>query len=232
VIIVLGSRKGGCGKSTLATSIAAELAATANVCLVDADRQESSAVWAAERGKDPDAAKVTSLTATGESLRSTLSSTARRFDHLVVDTAGRDSSELRSALLVADIAIFPFRVSQADLFTLDFVENLVAAAQKLNPKLVARTVISAAPTTANGTELKGGRRFLELSNIPPLNSTTFDRKAYRHAYAMGLGASESGDIKARKEIADLTDEIRIISKRSQSNYTAITKEVKNGFQTV
>ena len=232
MIIVLGSGKGGCGKSTLATSLAAELAAAENVCLIDADRQQSSAIWAAERGKSPDAAKVTCLTATGESLRSTLSSSSRRFDHLVVDTAGRDSTELRTALLAADIAIFPFRPSQADLYTLDFVEKLVEDAQKLNPKLDARTVISAAPTTANGTELKGGRRFLGLSNIPLLNSTISDRKAYRNAYALGLGASESGDVKVRKEIADLTAELISITKQLEGNYNIIAKGVENGFQKI
>ncbi len=50
MIILIGSQKGGCGKSTTAVNICAELASQGHdVVLVDADRQCTSANWAMDR---------------------------------------------------------------------------------------------------------------------------------------------------------------------------------------
>jgi len=50
MIILLGSQKGGCGKSTTAVNLCAELAQTgADVVLVDADRQGTAARWVQDR---------------------------------------------------------------------------------------------------------------------------------------------------------------------------------------
>ncbi len=46
MIILIGSQKGGCGKSTIAINIAAYLAKhKKDIVLVDADPQQSSANW-------------------------------------------------------------------------------------------------------------------------------------------------------------------------------------------
>ncbi|MCK6053084.1 ParA family protein [Moraxella osloensis] len=50
MIILLGSQKGGCGKSTIAINIACSLANLGkDVVLVDADPQQSSANWVRDR---------------------------------------------------------------------------------------------------------------------------------------------------------------------------------------
>ena len=50
MIILVGSKKGGVGKSTIATNIAAILISRSKeVVLVDADRQSTSSNWADDR---------------------------------------------------------------------------------------------------------------------------------------------------------------------------------------
>ncbi len=50
MIILIGSQKGGCGKSTIAINIAAYLAKhNKDIVLVDADPQQSSANWVKDR---------------------------------------------------------------------------------------------------------------------------------------------------------------------------------------
>jgi len=50
MIILIGSQKGGCGKSTTAVNICATLAKNGqDVVLVDADRQCTAANWAMDR---------------------------------------------------------------------------------------------------------------------------------------------------------------------------------------
>ena len=52
MIILIGSKKGGVGKSTLATNIAAFLITKGkDVVLVDSDRQSTSANWAHDRSE-------------------------------------------------------------------------------------------------------------------------------------------------------------------------------------
>ena len=50
MIILIGSEKGGVGKSTLATNLATALALKgSDIILVDADRQSTSANWSQDR---------------------------------------------------------------------------------------------------------------------------------------------------------------------------------------
>ncbi len=55
MIVMFGSRKGGCGKSTTAVNVCAALAKQGNdVVLVDADRQRTAAKWVLARDENPD----------------------------------------------------------------------------------------------------------------------------------------------------------------------------------
>lgn len=206
MIILLGSQKGGCGKSTLATNISASLALRGfDVCLLDADKQVTSGSWATER-ESHDLPNVTSIQKYGP-LASTLKDLSKRYQYVVVDTAGRDSDELRSAMLVADLAIFPFRPSQADLYTANNVESIVNNARDLNEKLKVYYILSIAPTQANASEVSDARDFFESQEAQLLKEIIFDRKAYRDAFREGRGVEEWTDKKAKKEIGKLIDEI-------------------------
>lgn len=206
MIILLGSQKGGCGKSTLATNISASLALRGfEVCLLDADKQITSGSWAIEREAHK-LSPITSLQKYGP-LASTLKDLAKRYQYVVVDTAGRDSDELRSAMLVADLAIFPFRPSQADLYTANNVESIANNARDLNEKLKVYYILSIAPTQANASEISDAKDFFESQDANLLKEIIFDRKAYRDAFREGRGVEEWTDKKAKTEIGKLIDEI-------------------------
>jgi len=103
MIILLGSYKGGCGKSTLATSLAAMLAgAGGDVVLVDADKQSTASTWAADREADPSLPAVACVQKY-DNIRQTLLDLDRRYSHVVVDCAGHDSKELRTGMTAAHV---------------------------------------------------------------------------------------------------------------------------------
>ena len=111
MIILLGSQKGGCGKSTIAINIACYLANQGkDIVLVDADPQQSSANWVKDRD-ETDLPKVHCVQRYGD-IKNTLKDLSQRYEYVVVDVAGHDSKELRTAMLVADLLIIPFRPSQ------------------------------------------------------------------------------------------------------------------------
>jgi len=59
MILIVGSQKGGSGKSTIAVNICALLAVNGfNVMLVDADKQTTAANWAEDRENSPELPRV------------------------------------------------------------------------------------------------------------------------------------------------------------------------------
>lgn len=64
------------------------------------------------------------------------------FDSIIVDTGGRDSKEMRKAILVSDIIIIPTIPSQYDVNVLDHMLELYAEAKDLNPKLLSLILVN------------------------------------------------------------------------------------------
>ena len=118
MIVLIGGEKGGTGKSTLATNLAVCLAHRGrDVLLLDCDPQRSSASWVGVRSANaPDAPKIHCMEKLGDVLDAVRDVSARYAD-VIIDAGGRDSRELRSAMLVADTMYVPIKASQFDLWT-------------------------------------------------------------------------------------------------------------------
>lgn len=208
MIILIGSQKGGCGKSTTAVNLCAELANLKHdVVLVDADRQCTSANWAMDREANEKLAKVHCVQKY-ENIRDTLLDLNKRYDFVVVDAAGRDSRELRTGMLAANILIVPFRPSQPDLDTLPKMQEIIIQAQDLNPELQVFGLLTMTPTNPFIHEEADARTCIsDYPNIKLLNTIIHDRKCYRDAMSDGLGVIEMDNPKAKDEIKRLLAEV-------------------------
>jgi cellulose biosynthesis protein BcsQ len=67
---------------------------------------------------------------------------AGRYQDILIDAGGRDSVELRAALVVAEHAFIPIQASQFDVWTLSRVNELVKTARGFNSGLRAFIVLS------------------------------------------------------------------------------------------
>jgi chromosome partitioning protein len=208
MIILIGSQKGGCGKSTTAVNISAELAGRGHdVVLVDADRQCTAANWAMDRIENPALAKVHCVQKY-ENIRETLLDLDKRYEYVIVDAAGRDSRELRTGMTGAHILVVPFRPSQPDLDTLPNMQEIIIQAKDLNPGLKVYGLITMAPTNPIIHEETDARECLnDYQEIKLLSAMIRDRKVYRDAMSDGFGAVEMDNIKARIEIKKLVEEV-------------------------
>jgi chromosome partitioning protein len=208
MIIVIGSHKGGAGKSTLATNIATTLThQKKDVILIDADRQETATQWSLEREENPSLIPIPCLSKT-EGLRATLLDLNKRYEYVLVDVAGRNSKELRVSLTIADIFLCPCRASQPDLNTLPKVAEMISEAQEINPKLNCSVYLSCVPTTHNSTEIRDSIGLIShFDQFKLLKSKLTDRKSYRDSIAEGKGVIELSDEKAKEEIQNFTLEI-------------------------
>src|SRR3954471_11589905 len=104
MILAIGGEKGGSGKTTIAVHIAAIGAAEGkDVLLVDADPQQSAAQWTARRADlHPEATPIRCVSLHGNRIQGEIADLGRRYELVIVDTGGRDSPELRCALVVAN----------------------------------------------------------------------------------------------------------------------------------
>lgn len=200
---LVGSTKGGVGKSTLASNLAVYLAHEgADVVLLDCDPQATSKRWVDRRNERNDGRPVVHVAqAMGDAFK-IARDLASRYEHVVIDVGGRgDSRELRTALAAADVLIAPTKASQPDLEVFDALNELVGLARGLNPGLRAYSVLSMAPSNPLINEVAEAKEFLaDFSELELLPTVVRDRKAYRDAILQGLGVVELANAQARAEI--------------------------------
>ncbi|GAW86420.1 chromosome partitioning protein [Bathymodiolus platifrons methanotrophic gill symbiont] len=209
MIILIGSQKGGCGKSTIATNMAAALAVDGkDVMLVDADKQASSSNWFLDRSENSDLPQVNSVQKYDD-VRASILDLSKRYEYIVIDAAGRDSAELRTSMIVADILVMAIRPSQFDLDTVPKMQEIYTDAKMLNEKLKFKAVITMGPTNPIINEAEETQGFLEnYPDIELLDTIIRERKVYRDAIkGIGMGVVEMNNPKAKKEIQDFMSEV-------------------------
>jgi chromosome partitioning protein len=210
MISIIGCNKGGAGKTTTAINIAIALANKGlDICLVDADPQRSAARWYAERETGKLHPTIT-LVEKRDNISQTLKNLGDKFDHVIVDVAGRNSRELITGAVVADQIIAPHQCSQLDLDTLSELEEQIIRIRDLNPNLQVRVYHTMASTNPSVRETER-REFLEyvgeFSELSPLQSVGFYRKAYKDMIPEGKSVLESDNQQAKEEINQLTKEL-------------------------
>lgn len=214
MIIVMGSTKGGPGKTSIGCNIAVEIARQgASVLVTDSDLQRSAAKFF-ERREDlieegrqlPEVHCIEKL----GMVKKTLLEQAKHFNVVICDTAGRDSQEMRSAFLAADLVLIPTEASQLDIETLEKTVEVLKETEEMNEDRIVRTVINKAPTNFNANDHKDAKEFISASfgdYISPMIQVIRSRKAYKESFKPGLSVVEFGDSKAKAEIQLLVKEI-------------------------
>ncbi|MFJ5299129.1 division plane positioning ATPase MipZ [Pseudomonas sp. NPDC088368] len=207
MILSISGEKGGSGKTTLACNLAIWATKRGHdVLVVDSDTQTSASRFF-DRREQRGLSKVPCIQKTGD-LYSTLRDLNNRFEVVIVDVGGRDSRELRTAMLAADVMVAPYQASQLDLETLPYFEEVIEGALAINPNMKSMGVITRSPNYPSQRELMDARRAItQLKWIAPLNQVIKDRKIYRDAFIEGKGVIEMANHKARAEIELLGQEI-------------------------
>ena len=211
MIVLIGGEKGGTGKTTLATNLAAMRAlAGHDVLLIDSDPQGSANYWAQNRDELAIKPRVACVQKFGKGLAMEVKDLALRYQDIILDAGGRDSVELRSALIVVDKVYLPIQPSQFDVWTLNAMNALVETAKGFNPTLQAKVIISRASTNPSVQESEETRKLLaDFPNLEPLKLIIRDRIAYRKAAKEGLAVTElkPKEAKASEEMTALYNEI-------------------------
>ncbi|WP_174891484.1 AAA family ATPase [Candidatus Williamhamiltonella defendens] len=210
MITIVGCNKGGAAKTTTAINIAVGLALRGEeTCLVDADFQRSASRWHAEREQAQILPLIT-LVEKRDNISPTLKSLDKKYTHVIVDVAGRNSRELITGSTVAHQIIAPHQCSQLDLDTLIELQQQLQSIRDLNPEIKAYCYQSMATTNPILRE-KERAEFLdfvkEFKELIPLNSVAHYRKVYRDVMTEGKSVLESSNENAKYEVLSLLEEV-------------------------
>ncbi|HAV5548424.1 TPA: hypothetical protein JI101_16580 [Acinetobacter baumannii] len=190
MILLIANSKGGVGKSSLATSILAELAKTRSVIGVDLDSSTKTAseIWSKDRTEEQ--GKFYYLSG---DIKPELELAREDYDDTVVDGGGLDNKEVRTAMLLADVVLIPLRVganSNIEGFrnTVDLQVEINATREK--PAKIYG-VVTCAPHIGMTPELN--RAIQEIVDEPAAETlpvTIGDRTWYGRALDANLGITE------------------------------------------
>jgi len=213
MIYLIGSYKGGSGKTTTATNLAVFLwRQNKRVLLIDGDEQKTLSYWYQSRAESIDVLGLDQRQLVGAKLRTELPALAAQYDDVVIDVAGRDSTTQRAALTIADVYLVPFVPRPPDLWTFNLVRELIEKAKEVNPGLRAYLFL----TRTDHQSLKSDSNWLAsdtlnaIKNAQRLNANLGNRVAFANAFNGGLSVLESKpiDSKARAEVVALFTELQ------------------------
>jgi chromosome partitioning protein len=206
MIIIVGGIKGGSGKTTVATNLAVIRASEGHdVLLVDADDQETATDFTAMRNElRPDGAGYTSIKLTGRSVRTETLRLAGKYEDIIIDTGGRDTTSQRAALAVANALLVPFVPRSFDVWTIEKVSELVNEMRAANPGLQAYTFINRADPRGQDND-EAAEVLKEAEMLSFIDTPLGSRKAFSNAAAAGLAVTElrPPDPKATEEFMEL-----------------------------
>jgi chromosome partitioning protein len=233
MIYLVGSSKGGAGKSTVAVNLAALLASQLerDVLLVDTDKkQPSSTLWNRLRG-GADVAQLSSMIIEAADIVREVKRQARKYDDVVIDAGGHDSAELRAALLVADVVLMPAAPALFDVAALTTDCALLNVAHNFNPHLKAFLVINNASTNHQETGTRDMRE--QLPNLVPnyvvLDSVLRRRAAYDACKQSGLGVVEVSNAANASSATEMRNVFNELIKRvSGAEMTAVFNVLLKG----
>jgi chromosome partitioning protein len=208
-VITIAQQKGGAGKTTLAAQLAAALAPSGRVVLLDIDPQKSLSAWHARRRDrlGAAAAGIELEESSGWKLATALDRLKRDAAWVIVDSPPHAETEARQAVRAADLVLVPLQPSPLDLWATQPTLDLAAA-----EKRPARLVLNRLPP--RGRLLDQVRAELGKARLAALDAALGNRSAFAHSMGAGLGVTEFEPRgQAAAELRALADEIARLSRR-------------------
>lgn len=218
MILTVGNTKGGVGKTTLAFQIAiSRVLAGRDVWLIDADRQGTAAAAVAARAES---GRLPGIACAhypdGPTLRAQVQQQRGKWEEIVIDAGGRDSTALRAALVLSDVLLVPFAPRSFDVWALEDMAKLIDEARSIRDGLVAYAVLNQAdPGSRSDDNEEAAQAVAAFPQFVYLPTPVRRRKAFANACGAGLCVSEltPKDSKAIAELESVISSLFTIQKQ-------------------
>lgn len=206
--------KGGAGRSTVSTNLAASLSRFASCLLVDADMPQGTASsWYALRSEAGKAGQMQLQQAPDHrALVSQVQASAA--DFVVIDCPPRIAEVTRAALVLADLVLVPVGASAAELWATGDVLALIDEAKQ------QKTIKALMVWNRQRAGTKIGKELKEAADsqlgLQAMNTGLGLRTAFVEALGAGLSVGELPDRAARAELEALTTEVLATIKKRKT----------------
>jgi len=204
-IITIGGIKGGAGKTTIATNLAIMRHLSGHdVLLIDGDDQGSATDFSSVRTEIKGSTGYTSIQLTGSSIRTQGLMLSPKYEDVIIDAGGRDTTSQRAALIISDVVLIPFNPRSFDIWTLGKVVQLIDECKTVNQKLKVITFLNKADALGNDN-VEATEALKEIELFTYLNTSIGLRKSFANAASDGCSVVEQKplDKKAVDEIKTL-----------------------------
>lgn len=202
-IVAVGNVKGGVGKTTLAVNLTiCEALLGRDVLLVDGDEQGTARAFSQLRFEELGEPGYTAVSLHGAEIRSQARQLRSKYQRIIIDVGGRDTSSLRAGLTIADVLVIPVLPATFDVWSLDPLQELIQEVRGINSGLLAMAVLNAADAFGKDNE-EAAAIIREKQDLDYFPHPIVRRKAFRNAAAAGLSVLEyrPADEKAINEFA-------------------------------
>ena len=203
-VVSLLNQKGGVGKTTLATNIAAALSAGQHrVLLIDADPQGSALDWSAAR---PTSAMFAVVGLPKETIHREIAKLGEGYDWVVIDGPPRVYPVAKSAIAASDMVVIPVQPSPYDVWAAKEIVDLITEVRVIKEDLKAVFAVNRRIVgTAIGRDVT---QALADYPIPVLKASLSQRVGFAESAGAGMTVLETDpDGPAAKEVHRVVAEI-------------------------
>jgi chromosome partitioning protein len=208
--------KGGVGRSTIATNLAAILSTHSSTLLIDCDLpQGTSASWFATRHASMPSNNLSLTTAANHlKLIDTIQEAADSYRYIIIDAPPRIAEMTRAIIVLSHLALIPLGASAAEIWSTCDLLTTINEAKNFKPDVDARVL-----WTRYRAYTKEARELSEAVNrelkLQELAARIGYRVAYSEALARGLSVEDWNDNSAKDEFRSLVAEIETILKEKR-----------------
>ena len=221
MIILVGGEKGGTGKSTISTNLAAiRTIDGGDVLLYDIDPQRTSTFWASRRDENGIHPRIASsqkvldgrVLNPGMIIRNELKSLKDKYRDIIIDAGGAASEVLRAAMTIADVLVIPLMPSSFDVWTLGTMNNIISEVKTTNPDLkviIVYNKVAPNPHTAKSEMTDSDEILNDFDYIKRSKVSLVYRVAIRRSQSQGLSIIElkPSDEKSIEEMKKIYKEV-------------------------
>lgn len=183
-VITMSSPKGGAGKTTSLAVLATQLAKTARVAIIDADKNHPIVTWSEQPGFPENIEVISDITE--ENFWDRLDDAARRVPFVLIDPEGTANVISSHAISAADLVVIPLQASQLDADQAQRAIRQVANQERSSRRKITTRILFTKTSTAIQTRtLKHLKAELAEAGVACFETQLVDREAFRAMFSFG-----------------------------------------------